>query len=415
MTKKNIVRASAVGLSLCLFAAAVPTTGVQAKAKMKLNKKKITVTVGSKTKLTVKNAGKKKVTWKSSNKKVVKVNKKGLVKAKKAGKATITAKIGKKTFKCKVTVKGGLNKTSVTMKKGDSTTLKLTGAKKVTWSSSNSSVVSVKKKGKKKATITAVKKGTATITAKSGGKKYTCKVTVKGSGNGSAQEQEQARREQVEKQVDTKLTNAVNSVTTPQMKDQEKALRLAYYVCDNLTHYYGNYYAESDVDSIRCIEGGKGTDLGYAEIYGSLLDKVGIENFYVPANSGGFRSKIKIDGEWYNVDVYHMDPDDEPSGSRKLNYGYFMFSDQEAFKYHSDYYYDYGTVNGKYPYATSTRYDFVEKVFNDAKADGFSKLGNEASTYRDVINAFGYTAADYSTGDAFYQYNPWYTGQWVNY
>ena len=105
MMKKNIMRTSAAALAFCMLATAVPATNVDAKAKPKLNKKKITLTVGEKVKLKVKNAGKKKVKWKTSSKKVAKVNKKGVVKAKKVGKATITAKVGKKSFKCKVTVK----------------------------------------------------------------------------------------------------------------------------------------------------------------------------------------------------------------------------------------------------------------------------------------------------------------------
>lgn len=105
MTKKSIVRASAAALAFCMLATAVPASNVEAKAKPKLSKKKVTLTVGKKVKLKVKNAGKKKMKWKTNNKKVAKVNKKGVVKAKKAGKATITAKVGKKTLKCKVTVK----------------------------------------------------------------------------------------------------------------------------------------------------------------------------------------------------------------------------------------------------------------------------------------------------------------------
>ncbi len=44
------------------------------------------------------------VKWSSSNKKVATVTSKGKVTAKKEGKATIKAKVGKKTFTCKVTV-----------------------------------------------------------------------------------------------------------------------------------------------------------------------------------------------------------------------------------------------------------------------------------------------------------------------
>ena len=68
-----------------------------------------------------------------------------------------------------------LNKTKVTMYVGDSTTLKLTGTtKKVTWSTSDAKIATVKS-GK----VTAKKKGIVTITAKSGNKRYTCKVIVK--------------------------------------------------------------------------------------------------------------------------------------------------------------------------------------------------------------------------------------------
>lgn len=48
---------------------------------------------------------KSKITYKSSNKKIVSVNKRGIIKAKKKGKATVTAKCGKKKVKVKVTVR----------------------------------------------------------------------------------------------------------------------------------------------------------------------------------------------------------------------------------------------------------------------------------------------------------------------
>ena len=69
-----------------------------------------------------------------------------------------------------------LNKTSVSLTKGKTTTLKITGTSKtVKWSSSNKKVAKVSSKGK----VTAVKKGTAYIYAKVNGKTYKCKVTVK--------------------------------------------------------------------------------------------------------------------------------------------------------------------------------------------------------------------------------------------
>lgn len=79
------------------------TTVTYAAKKMALNKKKITLQVGSSTTLKVKNT-KKKVTWKSSNKKVAIVSKKGKVTALKKGTAKITAKVSGKKFTCNVNV-----------------------------------------------------------------------------------------------------------------------------------------------------------------------------------------------------------------------------------------------------------------------------------------------------------------------
>jgi hypothetical protein len=74
-----------------------------AKSKIRLNKKKVTVAVGKKVRLKVKGT-KKKVKWKSTNKKIAKVSKKGVVKGLKPGACTIKAKVKKKTLKCKITV-----------------------------------------------------------------------------------------------------------------------------------------------------------------------------------------------------------------------------------------------------------------------------------------------------------------------
>lgn len=90
--------------ALVITSVFVPGQQTDAKAKVKLNKKKLVLTVGKKAKLKVKGT-KKKVKWSSSKKKIATVTKKGVVKAKKKGTAKIVAKIGKKKYTCKVIVK----------------------------------------------------------------------------------------------------------------------------------------------------------------------------------------------------------------------------------------------------------------------------------------------------------------------
>ncbi len=142
-----------------------------------LNKSKIYLAEGCKTTLvaTVKNTD-EAVKWSSSDKNIAKVDKDGNVTAVKAGKAVITAKSGTASITCSVTVENpALSKTSMYLAKGVSTTLKVKGTKQAAkWSTSDKSIVTVDKNG----TVKAVKKGSATVTAKVDGKKLKCKIKV---------------------------------------------------------------------------------------------------------------------------------------------------------------------------------------------------------------------------------------------
>ena len=76
-----------------------------------------------------------------------------------------------------------LNKTSLTLTPKKTYTLKINGTRlKPSWKSSNTNVVKVTSAGK----VTAVKTGTANITAILGGRKFTCKVTVKNPASANA-------------------------------------------------------------------------------------------------------------------------------------------------------------------------------------------------------------------------------------
>lgn len=163
-------------------------TAEAATKKVALSKKSTTLAVGAKSTIQLKNINtKKSVSWSSSNKKVATVKKgskgKATITAKKAGSATITAKYGGKKYTLKVAVKSpALSKKSVSITAGKKTTIQLkntVSSKKLTWKSSKTSVVTVKKGSSGKVTLTGKKKGSATVTATYNGKKYSCKVTVK--------------------------------------------------------------------------------------------------------------------------------------------------------------------------------------------------------------------------------------------
>lgn len=79
-------------------------TSTATAATIAISPKKLTLEVG-KTKVLKVTGTKVKATWKSSDAKIATVSKTGLVTAKKAGKATITATVNKKAYICNVTVK----------------------------------------------------------------------------------------------------------------------------------------------------------------------------------------------------------------------------------------------------------------------------------------------------------------------
>lgn len=168
-----------VALFLCvaMVLSNIETVDAATSTTLKLNNSNIQLTVGkTKTLKVLNNKSKKKVTWKSKNTSIATISSKGKVKAKRIGNTTITAKVGIKKLKCKVSVKPIKTiKSSIILKLGNKTTLKLSNDKAYSWSSSNKSIVSVNKSGK----ITAKKVGKATVTCLSkSGKKYIYTVTV---------------------------------------------------------------------------------------------------------------------------------------------------------------------------------------------------------------------------------------------
>lgn len=422
-------------LALMMIFSVFPATQVNAATKPKLSKTRITMTVGQSKKLKVKGISKKRakrIKWKSSKKKVVTVTKTGKIKARKAGTATITAKVGKKKLKCKVTVKKRskkstkkkesnssskkmwLSKTSVTLQAGSGVDLVLHNAKNVVkWSSSNNKVAWADRatsSSKNLGTIQAVSKGTAVITAKVDGKTFKCHVKVIAD-DYHASEATEAKIKQA-----LKIVN--NSMST-----QEKVLKLTIWTCDHLKRVYGEYWSYEPENTVNCILKGKATQYGYNDFLDELLSSAGIKTMYVNESYGGARLKVSIDGKWYNLDVYRMDPSTKDSSGQALSsyqMQYFLFSDAEAYKYHSKYYSKPDKQFEKYnPAATSTRFDFVKETYNNAKTAEDADLLTVAYYKSDWVS---YTYEEALQEDLvncanglFNKYNPWVTGTWRNY
>ncbi|MFQ9514655.1 MAG: Ig-like domain-containing protein [Eubacterium sp.] len=159
-------------IALTVSTVTMPSTQTQAgTGTVSLNKTNIAIKKGKSYTLTLQN-NTKKIKWSSGNKKIATVSSKGKVKAKKDGTVTITAKVGSKKYKCKVTV---YSKTS-TIKVGSG--LKISKNKAKSWKTSNSKVLKITKKATGSATVKGMKEGTAYLSYKVGSTKTIRKITV---------------------------------------------------------------------------------------------------------------------------------------------------------------------------------------------------------------------------------------------
>lgn len=175
--EKKISKVVTFMLMLCLMFTLIPSTTYASTLRMKNTNPEVYVGKTIQLKLL---GTSKKAKWVSGNTSIATVNSKGVVKAKKPGLVVIRATVGNKIAKASVLVnKPKLNKYVKTLNKGETFTLKLTGATVKKWSSSNSKVASVSSNGK----VKALAGGNTTITCvNSSGYSRTCKIIVKDAG-----------------------------------------------------------------------------------------------------------------------------------------------------------------------------------------------------------------------------------------
>lgn len=142
-----------------------------------INYKFIELVPGQKKKLKIKEAS-STVNWKSTSNKIVKISKDGAVKGLKAGSATVTGTVGASSYSCDVFVNKKpsilIEKTKMGVGHTEKLFLLYNNDQKVSWDTTNHSIMTVSSKG----VIKAKKTGSVTIKAKSNGLTYKRKVKV---------------------------------------------------------------------------------------------------------------------------------------------------------------------------------------------------------------------------------------------
>lgn len=166
--------------SVLLFLIFCAAFCICAQASPKISKRKLTIKEGNTAILSISGNSGSKVKWSVSGKKTVsfvsKTNEQAVIIAKKAGTATITAKVGKKNLNCKVNVKKNKGiPANLKMAVGTSYTFK--SKKKASWSVSDPSIASIGASGKN-VKMKALGAGIVTITATIGARTQSCTVTI---------------------------------------------------------------------------------------------------------------------------------------------------------------------------------------------------------------------------------------------
>jgi uncharacterized protein YjdB len=149
------------------------------KTKIVISKTTASIEHGETLKLTASTSNNSAVTWKSSKKSIATIDEYGNITGIKPGETTITASADGSIATCILTVKSPtvlLDRKSIQLYRGQSIKLSATVSSKLNpqWKTNKKSVAVVDTKG----CVTAVKNGTANITATVDGISVTCEVTV---------------------------------------------------------------------------------------------------------------------------------------------------------------------------------------------------------------------------------------------
>ena len=326
-------------LAVLVVMMAYPLT---ANAAIKINKKSISIFVKKTYKLKV-TGTKKTVKWSSSNKNVATVSKKGVVKGIGRGICKIKAKVGKKQYTCKVTVKIPVKQVrffedTYSVYIGDKLKLEAivspedANKKSLTWKSSNTKVATVTSKG----VVKGISEGKATITAKAkdgSGKKASCIVTV---------EEDYSKAEPIDN----------------------------YYVTINITEdNFDQYYRMIKIDNIQQYTDYKMDMASY--------------DYYIIASNAYAKGLIFEDASIYAEEVvYRLDGTTHNSACLGVNmYGEILITKKGTVPQINIYYPERG-----YGPATFLKKEYVKRIEKDEEGNPYYLLKNgEKRGYRDYF------------------------------
>lgn len=135
---------------------------------------------------------------------------------------------------------------------------------------------------------------------------YVTKITSFNYKNGYTKSSIKTSKAKIEEALSSVLSGVNSS-----WNEAQKALYFHDWICVNFK-YDMDFYANRSLANYTIYElltEGKGVCQSYAFLYKYLLDRVGIENYYVLSVEDDHSwNVVKINGKWHHVDVTHDDP-----------------------------------------------------------------------------------------------------------
>lgn len=179
-------------------------------------------------------------------------------------------------------------------------------------------------------------------------------------------------REQ-EQFISSEVDRILDGIIYPYMTDFEEVKAVNDYIV--LNTIYSEETKNSPHSPSTILSEGKGVCQAYALLGYRMLDQLGFEVKYVVGNAGEPHAwlLVKLDGEWYHLDMTWNDPVPDKIGN--VSYKYFLVNDDYLSRTHT-----WDTDN--YPKATSNNYSFMHLATNAVTFNNTIYFSNESSNNR---------------------------------
>lgn len=164
-------------------------------------------------------------------------------------------------------------------------------------------------------------------------------------------------------QLEQKIKQIIDQIIDPNMTDYQKEQAIHDYLVKNCEYDYKGFetgqipHESYTVYGALCL--GVAVCEGYAEATALLLNSVGVETSVIVGESRNIPHAwniVKIDGEYYHLDVTWNDPVMANKDSNQVHYDYFNLNDHAIAK-------DHTWKKEDYPTCTATRYQYY--VYNN--------------------------------------------------